>query len=499
MVHEEALLRHYKGYLQKLEAETRAISRKKKRIERLGDKSAEQLGEVAIKCLCDLLTTHPHFNFRNNIIVTLVPFATSHNENVSNMCCNALKLLYRQDKVGDVALEAVKQTTKLIKDRSYNVLPKVLNTFLFLRIKEAKFSDEEKAKKMSHKEKQMKMSRREIKNNKRMEKLQKELLETAAEESKQKKISYQTEVIKQVFLTYFRILKKSPKSRLLASVLEGLAKYAHLINVEFFDDLIAVLHRLVDSGTLDYRQCLHCVLTVFTILSGQGEALNIDPYRFYTHLYRNLLALHVGTSHDDLPIAIECLDLMINQRRKKVSYHRVLAFTKRLTTLALQLNHNGAIAVLALVRSFMQNHKRVDILLDTDTSQGSGTFLPELDEPEYCNAATTALWELHLMRSHYHPVIQKLAAHLAIGAPIMGDGQLSQDLSRKTPEDLYEEFQTGDADFNPPLDSTAVTKISKAKIKTKQRHWVPVFSQSYQEMTNIMDGIDLSKSFYCSK
>ena len=40
----------------------------------------------------------------------------------------------------------------------------------------------------------------------------------------------------------------------------------------------------------------------------------------------------------------------------------------------------------------------MDILLDTDTSQGSGTFLPELDEPEYCNAATTALWELHLMR-----------------------------------------------------------------------------------------------------
>jgi hypothetical protein len=30
------------------------------------------------------------------------------------------------------------------------------------------------------------------------------------------------------------------------------------------------------------------VSTVFTILSGQGEALNIDPASFYVHLYNSL-------------------------------------------------------------------------------------------------------------------------------------------------------------------------------------------------------------------
>lgn len=32
------------------------------------------------------------------------------------------------------------------------------------------------------------------------------------------------------------------------SVLEGLAKFAHLINIEFFDDLIKVLNELIGSG-----------------------------------------------------------------------------------------------------------------------------------------------------------------------------------------------------------------------------------------------------------
>jgi len=39
----------------------------------------------------------------------------------------------------------------------------------------------------------------------------------------------------------------------------------------------------------------------------------------------------------------------------------------------------------------------MDLLLDND-SQGSGVYLPELDEPEHCNAQNTALWELHLLQ-----------------------------------------------------------------------------------------------------
>lgn len=83
-----------------------------------------------------------------------------------------------------------------------------------------------------------------------------------------------TETLNIVFLIYFRILKKAQKSVLLPAVLEGLAKYAHthtqthticnttivlnmmsfpvsfahLINLEFFDDLLNVLQDLIQAG-----------------------------------------------------------------------------------------------------------------------------------------------------------------------------------------------------------------------------------------------------------
>lgn len=36
-------------------------------------------------------------------------------------------------------------------------------------------------------------------------------------------------------------------------------------------------------------------------------------------------------------------------------------------------------------------------MLDNDM-QGSGVYLPELDEPEYCNPQNTCLWELHTLK-----------------------------------------------------------------------------------------------------
>ena len=52
---------------------------------------------------------------------------------------------------------------------------------------------------------------------------------------------------------------------ILPTVLEGLAKYAHLINITFFGDLIKVLQRLVAFGGLSLRENLHSVYSVFTV------------------------------------------------------------------------------------------------------------------------------------------------------------------------------------------------------------------------------------------
>ena len=54
-------------------------------------------------------------------------------------------------------------------------------------------------------------------------------------------------------------------------------RFAHTINVDFFTDLVEVFNNLIANDQLDYRQCLYAIQVVLIMLSGQGEALNIDP------------------------------------------------------------------------------------------------------------------------------------------------------------------------------------------------------------------------------
>ncbi|XP_072481792.1 nucleolar complex protein 3 homolog isoform X2 [Notamacropus eugenii] len=420
---EEGLVSQYKFYLENLEQIIKDWKQRKlKKSNVVSLKAYKGLAEVAVKSLCELLVALPHFNFHNNIIVLAVP---------------------------------------LMNDKS----KLLLKSFLYLRIKEIEVKKDTEdinapKKFMSYKEKRKSLSRMQRKWKKAEEKLERELREAEASESTEKKMKLHTETLNMVFVTYFRILKKAQRSPLLPAVLEGLAKFAHLINVEFFDDLLVVLHTLIESGELSYRECLHCVHTAFHILSGQGDVLNIDPMKFYTHLYKTLFKLHAGATNEDVEIVLQCLDVMLTKRRKQVSQQRALAFIKRLCTLALHVLPNSSIGILATNRVLMHTFPKTDLLLDNE-SQGSGIFLPELDEPEYCNAQNTALWELHALRRHYHPVVQRFASHLIAGVPSEGSEALRPDLSRRSATELFETYSMKTMTFNPPVMSANPPKKDK--------------------------------------
>ncbi|XP_072195709.1 nucleolar complex protein 3 homolog [Excalfactoria chinensis] len=455
---EEGLVSQYKFYLENLEQTIKDWKQRKlKKSNIISLKAYKGLAEIAVKCLCELLVALLHFNFHNNIIVLIVPLMNDTSKTISELCCEAVKKLFKQDKLGFASLGVVKVVSGLVKGRNYNVRPEVLEVFLHLRIKEVELKKDSediapKKKFMTFKEKRKHLSRMQRKWKKAEEKLERELLEAEASESKEKKLKLHTETLNIVFLTYFRILKRAQKSPLLPAVLEGLAKFAHLINVEFFDDLLIVLHSLIASDDLSYRESLHCILSAFQILSGQGDVLNIDPMKFYTHLYKTLFSLHAGATNDDIGIVLRCLDVMLAKRRKQVSQQRALAFMKRLSTLALHVLPHSSIGILATNRILMQTFPKMDLLLDNE-SQGSGVYLPELDEPEHCNAQNTALWELHLLQRHYHPTVQKFAAHLAVGAPAEGSAALSLDMSRRPATELFEAYNMKGMTFNPPVPS----------------------------------------------
>ncbi|XP_077407526.1 nucleolar complex protein 3 homolog [Vanacampus margaritifer] len=451
---EEGLLSQYKLYLEDMEQIIKDWKQQKsKRSRAVPVDSYSGLALVAVRCLCELMLAMSHFNFHNNILVALAPLA--NDGTVSDMCCRAFAQLFRQDRVGGASLAAVRVISGLLKSLNYNVRPQVLQTLLSVRIQEALVKKDVKdmtpaVKLMPHKDKKKNLSRMQRKWKKAEEKLQQELLEAEALDSKDKKMKMHSETLNIVFLIYFRILKKAHKSVLLPSVLEGLANFAHLINLEFFDDLLNVLQSLIQSGDLTNRERLHCIQTVFTILSGQGDVLNIDPLNFYSELYAMLPRLHAGAPNDDIIIVLRCLDAMLIRRRKQVSLQRAMAFIKRLSALSLHVQTHASVGLLAAARAGLHSFPRCDFLLDNEV-QGSGLYLAELHHPEHCNAHNTALWELHTLQRHFHPVVRRLAAHLSVGAPSEGVSALPLELSRRSPVQLFEDYDVKDMTFNPPV------------------------------------------------
>lgn len=98
-------------------------------------KDNEEILQVVYKCLTELLISKTHFNFRVNIIMTLVDrLGIEEPKSVSELCCDAIKTLFRNDNTGEASLETVKLITKLIKSKSFNVPGNVLDTFLCLRL-----------------------------------------------------------------------------------------------------------------------------------------------------------------------------------------------------------------------------------------------------------------------------------------------------------------------------------------------------------------------------
>lgn len=452
---ENELLLQYKKYLVLLEGLTQPVQRKHRGS---GSKSLEdlQLAEVAVQCMCDLLNAHPYFNYGMNVGQMLVTLLNSDVESVRQRVRTCFCSLFKSDTRYDLSKHIVRHLNQLVKKKEHNVHPEMVSCLKYLPIKDFNLNavkeNELKMKKLeAHKSRVINMSRQERKRKKKLAELEKELFETKAEESAQIKQKKLTELTKLVFTIFFRILKVAPKSKLLSVTLEGLSKFAHTINIEFFSDLVEVLNSLLVDENLGCREQLHCIQTVFTVLRGQGEVLNIDPARFYTHLYKNLLSVHAGKSHDDLESIISTLDHVLMKRQINITYHRHLAFIKRLSMMSLHLLHFGTLGCLGVIRNGLIAKGSLDILLDTESNVGSGEYDPEVEEPEFSNASSTSLYELSALHRHYHPCVRRFARNISSGVPTSGAGMLPPDLVKLSPHDLYTKYDSSKMVFNPAI------------------------------------------------
>ncbi|KAJ1951977.1 hypothetical protein IWQ62_006325, partial [Dispira parvispora] len=132
---EEALVRYYQRYLQLLDT----IIKDPTRHSPPGSThtTPKSLAEVAVQCLCELLVKAPHFNFRLNILTTLVARLTDKQHTlIPQMCAQAIVQLFQLDESGQYSLDTVRILTKMIKTRSYDVHEEVIKLFLHLRLRD---------------------------------------------------------------------------------------------------------------------------------------------------------------------------------------------------------------------------------------------------------------------------------------------------------------------------------------------------------------------------
>ncbi|KAL1965724.1 hypothetical protein VTN77DRAFT_5224 [Rasamsonia byssochlamydoides] len=424
--YEQSLLSAYRRYVQQLTSFSKGTKQEQ-------DKDDGGMRSVTINCACSLLLAVPHFNFRTELLKILVNrLSKKHIDADFVKCRETMEEIFEKDDDGIVSLEAVSLLSKMMKAKEYRIHESVLDTFLHLRLlsefssKGSKDKIDRQSEEPTFKGKKIKAKREfKTKKERKLEKerkaVEKDMKEADALVSHEARDKNQAETLKLVFATYFRILKQRI-SNLMGAVLEGLAKYAHLINQDFFGDLLEALKDLITQLEAEEsieedaedeeeepvatrnsaREVLLCTITAFALLDGQdvskaASSLHLDLSFFITHLYRALYPLSINPDIEFNPnkslrlpdpnssdangndnntvdqsrrknkvnfqtptvLLLRCLQSILLARTHGVPPPiRLAGFSKRLMTTALQLPEKSSLAMLSLMGRVAKQHGR---------------------------------------------------------------------------------------------------------------------------------------------
>lgn len=217
---------------------------------------------AAVRGLCALVDKAYDFNGREQLVGTIVSVANSSDATLRRDACAALARLYDVDKYGEATLFAVKQTAALLKSSSFAIEPELIASWLSIELSAAAAAANQPGGGVSNK--------RAKKRKRDMDPVARELAAAAGERGDVARV--QTQILEHIFVAFARVVKRGATSRLLPSVLRGVAKFAHQVNVELLLDLFANLRVLLNTeGALTNYDALHCVHALLQLLSGHGQ------------------------------------------------------------------------------------------------------------------------------------------------------------------------------------------------------------------------------------
>ncbi|GAA5998501.1 Noc3p [Rhodotorula paludigena] len=437
------------------------------------------IAPAALHCLCSLAKEKTDFNFSVNILDVVVKrLGRKGWDEGHQICLDAVIYLFQNDTTSSAftSLHLVRLISRLVRARGFAVRPEVISALLNLRLKDelgkgtrasadAVYREREgkngivrwnkeknhrgrkggKAKEAMSK----KGSKKARQARKEQEQIDKEMREAEGEINQEERERNMTETLKLLFALYFRIVKLDYRSPLLPAALEGLARFAHLVNIDFFRDLLECLKGHIYRGTdaqengdeeddgddgaissfhvkrNDTREKLLCVVTAFELLQGQGESLNIDLGDFVSALYALILPLSLSPTFEEAPylaqnamtfshrqtyklaqteadLLFRALSAIFLVARSLPSPIRTLAFAKRLLSASLNWPSASQLRTLSFLRSLLIREPRLEAMLETSDRRIDGRWRGQVDEPERAEPESTCFFEAGLF-VHAHP------------------------------------------------------------------------------------------------
>eukprot|EP01094_Clydonella_sp_ATCC50884_P026348 TRINITY_DN7195_c0_g1_i2.p1 TRINITY_DN7195_c0_g1~~TRINITY_DN7195_c0_g1_i2.p1 ORF type:complete len:727 (-),score=207.96 TRINITY_DN7195_c0_g1_i2:74-2080(-) len=428
---------------------------------------------TCVQCMCEILAAKPHFNYRDELINSLVPYSVSPIEELQRVCYDAFCEVFKDDKGGDTSLVIVSAIARLLKKYEYKkAKPMVLRSFLHLNFSKVTL---ESINRMHLTSKQRKrLSRKKVVKFREEAKLQRDLQASEAQVNADVVADNQTKTLNEVFTVYFRVLKSERVTQLLPNVLEGLGSLSHLINVEYQGDMLKCLREVADDHD-DLSLILMCCNAAFNAMRNQGDTIELDFKVFYARLYE-MLYQYPARAQVVSNALFEAYDLMINKNRA-ASTERAASLIKRLMSVV--VSSASVPAVMAVLNSTgrgVAQHPRLLSLFDAPSEQaGESVFMETVDDPDHSFAHVSAtLWEHVLLSNHYHPSVRAMSQNLLQGS----HGPLS-----RTPQEVMRSFSAIHRGvFKPPIQPPPPHPLAKRLAK---------FERSAENKSKKVDGLDL--------
>lgn len=447
------------------------------------------LSACCLNALCELLKSKTHFNFSQNIMQIVVrKLGQKEWDELSQQCVDAITSVFMNDAKGDDSLQLVRFIVRTIKSRNYSGHPQLLSVLLSLRLKnelssnirastDRIYSKDQPASKqrggklpwkdrVAHQRANPSgaqptlMSKKAKKVMKARAGIEKEIEEAEESVKVEEKERNQTETLKMIFSCYFRIIKLPYRSHLLPVALEGLSRFAHLINVDFFRDLLQVLRKHISGiafvqpdgdsvenpedqasahqkkfSDYEHRDKLLCILTAFELLSGQGEALNLDLTDIINKFYDLLLEVSCTIEvEDELPrnreqarreidgrkgtrtigrdqsshtgeLIIRILDMIFFNQVDKPTPNRSIQFSQRILTICLNCaESNLTVRLMKFLVRLSSRQPIIKNMFKILSSRSKDDHLTDRDVDDTIDDAFG--WELNLLKRHWDPNVQ---------------------------------------------------------------------------------------------